>query len=367
MKKIITIFAVIFILVNLPAVLAESKISDESTNLPPRFSWRDINGVDYTTSVKDQRPAPTCEAYALVAALETLVQYQVGHSFDCDLSEAHLFFYSGGTAEWGVNVTHAADYLIDHGVPDEGCFPDPHRPYDFPFESITGWKERTVKITDWGWVENNVEAIKQALVDYGPLVICMLTRNDFFYYKEGIYTPRGQVKGGHVITITGYDDIHRCWEIKNTGGDDWGEDGYIRVSYDADAPEHPFFWPFYGGTGIMYIDRVYGNFMPDVPKIQIEKPSIHHTYLFGRQIPTLLKKLPIQAAAPRIIGKMKVETQTSNTERVEFYYDGTLAYIDNQEPYEWQLDASFGLHTIETYAYNQYNISKDIVDVFVIL
>jgi hypothetical protein len=38
MKKIITIFAVIFILVNLPAVLAESKISDESTNLPPRFS-----------------------------------------------------------------------------------------------------------------------------------------------------------------------------------------------------------------------------------------------------------------------------------------------------------------------------------------
>jgi hypothetical protein len=64
---------------------------------------------------------------------------------------------------------------------------------------------------------------------------------------------------------------------------------------------------------------------------------------------------------------MKVETQTSNTERVEFYYDGKLVYTDNQEPYEWQLDASFGLHTIETYAYNQYNISKDIVDVFAIL
>ena len=35
-------------------------------DLPDYFSWRDINGTDYTTSVKDQSPAPSCEAYALV-------------------------------------------------------------------------------------------------------------------------------------------------------------------------------------------------------------------------------------------------------------------------------------------------------------
>ena len=47
--KLLCLFTVIFILVNLPVVFAESKISDEITNLPPRFSWRDINGIDYTT------------------------------------------------------------------------------------------------------------------------------------------------------------------------------------------------------------------------------------------------------------------------------------------------------------------------------
>ena len=367
MKKEISLSIVLLLVLHIPLVFADGTNSIENIVLPPRFSWRDINGIDFTTSVKDQRPAATCEAYALVAALETLVQYQVGYPFECDLSEAHLFFYPGGVAEWGVNVTDAANYLITDGVPDEGCFPDPHRPHNFPFESLEGWEERTIKITEWGWVENTVESIKQALVEHGPLTICMLTRNDFFNYKGGIYTPRGLVKGGHVITITGYDDIHRCWEIKNTGGDEWGEEGYIRVSYDADTAEHPFFWPFYGGTGIMYIDGVYGNFLPDVPKIQITQPMIHHTYLFGRALPTLLKNLPLQAAAPRIIGKLTIETTTSNTDRVDFYYDGTLTYSDTVAPFKWELDASFGLHTIETYAYNQYNISKDIVDVFVLL
>jgi len=365
MKKIISILIVLCIIINLPIAFAENKTTNKHQELPARFSWRDVNGVDFTTSVKDQRPAPTCEAYAFVAALDTLVQYQVGYPFECDLSEAHLFFYSGGTAEWGVNFTYAADYLVNHGVPDEGCFPDPHRPFDFQYESIPGWQNRTVKITSWGWVENNIVAIKQALIDYGPLTVCILTRNDFFRYNGGIYTPHGTVQGGHVVTITGYDDIHRCIEIKNTGGDDWGEDGYIRVSYDADTPEHPFIWPFYGGTGIIYIDGVYGNFMPDVPRIQIEKPNIFCTYIFGRQIKTLFKNIPIQAAAPRIFGRMLLETQTSNTDYVEFYVDEELVHVDDQEPFEWQIDASFGLHTIETYAYNSDYLSKDIVDVFV--
>ena len=366
MKKIIAI-TLFLLLTNISYTIAESDSTMESYELPPTFSWRDIDGIDFTTSVKDQRPAPTCEAYALVAALETLVQYQVGYPFDCDLSELHLFFYSGGTNDWGVNVTSAADYLIEYGVPDEGCFPDPHRAFDYPFESLQGWENRTVKIMEWGWVENDVDSIKHALVEHGPLVICMLTRTDFFYYRGGIYTPRGNVRGGHVITITGYDDIHQCWEIKNTGGDGWGEDGYIRVSYDADTPEHPFFWPFYGGTGIMYIDGVSGNFKPDIPKIRFITPEIYQTYFFGHGFSTLFKNLPIQLAAPRIIGKTMVELETINTDKVEFYLDNQLMFVDEEYPFTWELNAAKGLHTLETFAYNDKNMSKDTRDVFILL
>jgi len=51
-------------------------------------------------------------------------------------------FYSKGTYNWGVDLRDAANYLVEYGVPDEGCFPDPHRPKDPPFNSLPEWENR---------------------------------------------------------------------------------------------------------------------------------------------------------------------------------------------------------------------------------
>ncbi|OYT58764.1 hypothetical protein B6U81_07270 [Thermoplasmatales archaeon ex4484_30] len=363
MKRVMAILAV-FIFINIYPVIT---ISDTQLNdLPSYFSWRDIDGTDYTTPIKNQAPAPTCEAYALVASLETKMQYKIGKIYNPDLSEAHLFFYPGGSIKAGyVNIIDAANYLIKHGVPDEGCFPDPHRPYDFSFESLPGWENRTVKIKEWGWVEHSQDAIKRALIEHGPLMVCMYFWRDFYYYRGGVYHHRwGRLVGGHVVAIVGYDDSQGCWIIKNSWGTGWGEDGWLRIAYDSLRIAE-----WYGkGTGVMYIDGVYGNLMPDVPKVQIEKPEIYHTYIFGREFPTIIRKIPfIQEGAPRIFGPLTIKVNSSNTNKVEFYVDGELKYVDEKQPYEWLLHASPGLHTIETYAYNGENISKDIVDVFVFM
>jgi len=337
-----------------------------TTEIPSSFDWRNVNGINYVTPVKNQAPAPLCESYGLCVALETIVQYKVGYPFSCDLSEAHLFFYAGGSiARGGVRLTNASDYLIEHGVPDEGCFPDPHRPTDSPFQSLAGWENRTVKITSWGWVENNITAIKQALITYGPLVLVIHNYNDFLRYRKGIYTPKVTTGHGHVVALVGYNDTQRYWIIKNSAGEDWGEDGYARVSYDADTADHPFIATFYGGTGIMYLDGVYGNFKSDVPKIQITKPNIFHTYFFGFEISTLFKKgVIIQKGAPRLIGQNTVEVNASNTDNVEFYVDGKLVYTDIQPPYTWNINLTKGLRTIETVGHHNNTISKDIRDVY---
>jgi len=365
MKKVIAIMTLLM-LINISPVIVETGGDTLFNGLPSYFNWRDINGTDYTTPVKNQAPAPTCEAYALVAALETKMQYKVGRAYNPDFSEAHLYFYAGGTVRAGyVNLIHAADYLIEHGVPDEGCFPDPHRPHDFPFESLPGWENRTVKIKEWGWVEHTPEAMKKALIEHGPLIVCMYFWRDFYYYHGGIYRHRwGRLAGGHVMAIMGYDDNNQCWIIKNSWGTGWGEDGWVRIAYDNLAIAE-----WYGkGTGVMYIDGVYGNLMPDVPKVKIVQPEIYHTYIFGREFPTIIRKIPfIQEGAPRIFGSLTIKVNASNTNKVEFYVDGELKYVDEKQPYEWFLHASPGLHTIEVYAYNGENISKDIVDVFVFM
>jgi len=362
MKKTISLM-IIFIMLNILPAIAEVNHND---TLPPYFSWRNVNGIDYTTPIRNQAPAPTCEAYGLVASLETKMQYKLGKVYNPDLSEAHLYFYAGGSIRAGyVNIINAANYLMEYGVPDEGCFPDPHRPYDFPFESLPGWENRTVKIKEWGWVNHSQEAMKKALIEYGPLVVCMYFWRDFYYYHGGIYHHRwGMLAGGHVMAIVGYDDNNQCWIIKNSWGTNWGENGWLRIDYNALKIAE-----WYGkGTGVMYLGDVYGNLMPDVPKIKIEQPRIYHTYIYGIEFPTIFRKIPfIQEGAPRILGTLPIKVNASNTNRVEFYVDKELKYVDNNQPYQWLFHASPGLHTIETLAYNEAGkISKSIIDVFVI-
>ena len=365
MKTKILTALILVMLINISPVFIELPQTSAGHNLPTAFSWQDIDGVDFTTPIKNQAPAPTCESYALVASIETLMQYQMGSLFEPDLSETHLYFYPGGTYESGyVNLVDAANYLIEFGVPDEGCYPDPHRPFDYPFESLPGWENRTVKIQEWGWVELNQESIKAALIEHGPLIVCMHFWQDFYYYNGGIYKHRwGERAGGHVMTIVGYDDNTQCWIVKNSWGTGWGADGWVRISYDADMIAD-----WYGeNTGVMYIEGIYGNYEPNVPKINIEEPEIYHTYVFGLKIPTIFRDIPlVQEAAPRIVGNTLVRVIAENTLKVEFYIDNELIQVDQEQPFEITLDSEPGLHTIRTLAYSENNMSQDIVDVFIL-
>ena len=296
------------------------------------------------------------------------MQYQTRDPYEPDLSETHLYFSAGGTYEkGGVNIHDAADYLIEHGVPDEGCYPDPHRPYDYPYTSVEEWENRTVKITEWGWVPDEEESIKQALIDHGPLIICIYVYEDMYDYKGGVYRRTNDHKvGGHLVCLVGYDDGAQSWLVKNSWGNRWGDNGWFHMGYDPSM----FIDGCYGGeTGIIYIDGLYGNFNPDVPKINIEAPSIFHSYIFNRKIPQMIRGIPgIQKAAPRIIGPITIKVAAENTVRIEFYVDGVLHYSDEIIPFEYHFKPPRGLHVIETIAYDaKGNISKDIVDIHSIL
>jgi len=365
MKRIILFVLTTIVIISLmnPIIQSEqfSRIN-KSSDLPSSFSWRDIDGINYVTDIKDQSPAPTCEAYGFCAILETMMQYQLGEIYTPDLSETHLYFYAGGTYKaGGVNVIDAANYLIEHGVPDEGCYPDPHRAFDYPFESLDGWENRTVKITEWAWVDHDMESMKTALIQHGPLLLTMPVWMDFYYYKTGVYEHKwGPRVGGHVVTIVGYDDSQECWIVKNSWGKGWGDGGWFKISYDED-----FIAQWYGpGTGVMQLEGIYGNFKPNVPYVQIEKPIYSKSYLFGFEFKKIFNKVDLQSSAARIFGPLKVKVNAENTEKVEFYIDDELKGTVEEAPFIWELDTTTGLHTLEARAYNSTNQSIDIVDFY---
>jgi hypothetical protein len=366
MKKTITIFLIMLLLLPVACFHTVTIASTyEISNVPSSFSWRNINGTDYTTPIKDQAPAPTCEAFAICAVLETKMQYQLKGVYNPDLSENHLYFNAGGTIAKGyVSIVDAAHYLMKYGVPDEGCYPDPHRPYDYTFKSLPGWENRTVKITEWGWVDHNITSIKQALIDHGPLIICISVWEDFNWYTKGVYYHRwGPRVGGHVVALVGYDDSQQCWIVKNSWGTKWGEDGWFRMAYDANLISE-----WYGpGTGIMYMDGLYGNLKPDAPKVHFETPIYYHTYFFGGEISTVLKNLPLQKAAARIVGPLIIQVTVENANSIEFFIDDVSKYVDTDAPFSWNLEVTRGLHTLTVKATNDDNISSlDIQDIYVV-
>jgi parallel beta-helix repeat protein len=270
MKKI-SISSILIILLILSiistSINAELAINSENNNtliidrhntLPSSFNWRDINGTDFTTDIRSQAPYPSCETFAFLAAAETMVQIKVGYPFGCDLSEAHLFFWSGGNIEWGSYPENDTQFLVDYGVPDEACWPYPKDKKQYPLNTTSpDWQNRTVKISSWSYLPEDPIAIKEAIVNNGPVPTYFHVYKDFYSHKGGIYRHRwGESRGPHYVTLVGYNDDPGYWIVKNSWGKSYQDNGWFNIAYGECGIEKKAFLieGVYGVFPILYVD-----------------------------------------------------------------------------------------------------------------
>lgn len=279
MNKIITIITIIvfifFINSAFGSFLKEdlSNSSNIFLDLPESFDWRNINGVDFTTPIKNQAPFHSCETFAIVGALETMVQYKVGFPFGCDLSEAHLYFYSGGNLNWGSYPENDTNFLKNYGVPDEACWPYPSEVKQYPLNTTSpDWINRTVKISDWRYLPEDINSIKDAIVTNGPVPTYFIVYEDFIYHKSGIYKHRwGNYRAIHYITIVGYNDNPGYWICKNSWGTKYQDQGWFNIAYGECSIEKKSF----------YLEGVHGNF----PIIYVDDDNINGPWDGSKEYP----------------------------------------------------------------------------------
>lgn len=195
---------------------------------PPSVDWRNKNGGNWTTSVKDQLSCGSCVSFATVGTLESRINIACNNpNLDVDLSEAHVFYCGcGNCCDPGWNFAPALDFCKNTGVGKESSFP--YTPGNQPCKSgVTPF----VKITSWTSVLAVADR-KNILASKGPMVAGMAVFSDFRSYAGGVYRhTTGGLVGYHAISVVGYDDAQQCWICKNSWGTGWGESGYFRIRY----------------------------------------------------------------------------------------------------------------------------------------
>jgi hypothetical protein len=223
---------------------------------PTSIDWRNKDGLNYVTPVKDQDICGSCVAFDAVAALESLIcieQSRPGE--DIDLSEMNVFMcgcISCCAIGWAND--QACSYMRLYGVPDEFCWP--YEPENSACSNSCANKTlRDAQIESYGFILGE-EAYKTAIT-FSPIMASMQIYEDFVSYGGGIYQHVwGDYQGMHSVCIVGYNTEGQTpyWIIKNSWGTDWGEDGFCRIKMGECAVEAGGYW-------------ISGASLPQVPNV----------------------------------------------------------------------------------------------------
>lgn len=218
-----------------------------------KWDWRDVNGQNWLTPVSDQGNCGSCVAFAAVAVVEA--QYAITNKLSWlkpQFSQQMLFDCGQGRCDIGWLPEWASYQLKTGGVTDLSCAPyllgASGKNGSCLENYCEGQKDRTLKIlktttpsTRFGGSDKKVKAA----LKNGPLLTTLNAREDFLYYKGGVYKTKNSKKiGGHAVVIVGFDDAKKAWLIKNSWGEDWGERGYAWISYSDPSGVANLTWQY---------------------------------------------------------------------------------------------------------------------------
>lgn len=209
--------------------------------LPSSWDWRDLDGV---TPVKNQGSCGSCWAFGTVAVLESAVKIQCGITEN--LSEQ--FLVSCNTSGWGCGGGwYAHDYHMNKlgiGQSEAGAVLESSAPYVGKATSCAAYGH-PYKIASWSYVPSStgmpsVSAIKQAIVDYGPVGSTVCVGPLLSAYRSGVFDAdeSSYCNGGvnHAVVLVGWKDDDPgypsgYWIVKNSWGATWGDNGYFKIGY----------------------------------------------------------------------------------------------------------------------------------------
>jgi len=226
--------------------------------VPQKAATRDITPLPRSISLKQYTPIPesqgeygTCAGWATAFAARTISESVGLKRTDRELTKKNVFSpvhayknVSDNDGRNGAVISYILDYMRDKGAVKRR---DEELSMKFPNIPITLFAaSERYPIRDYvrlfsngydqpGMVSERVSPVKKSIAAGKPVIIGMNCPNSF-YNAKGVWKPEEtpyEKFGGHAMCVIGYDDdmYGGAFEIQNSWGTGWGNDGYIWITY----------------------------------------------------------------------------------------------------------------------------------------
>jgi cathepsin L len=216
--------------------------------LPRHFDWR----YYFKTRVGDQQECGSCWAWAAIGALECRANWYNLDATPLSAQELVDCSEKDGGCNGGL-----FDTAFEHIAQKEYAWPLPEHLYEYR-NSKHSCQKSQVQLTANFWsqksdnkyklvctgsqqiVPGSEKDLQHALVHHGAIPVAVHVTPNLFLYTGGIFSDAAcranQIN--HAVLLVGYgeDEQNRpFWILKNSWGEDWGEDGYFRLLRNVDA------------------------------------------------------------------------------------------------------------------------------------
>ena len=224
-------------------------LSDDNTKNPLPEA---VSLLRFAPDRQNQGKQGSCVAWSSVYAARTIVEAastgQTGNS--TAYSPAFVYNQIGLEGCEGAYIQNAMEFMTNKGVVPFNAFPyDDQDCSRQPNAAMVNNAAQNrmhgfTRLTDGAGTEGiNVRAVKEHLAKDAPVVIGMMVGGSFMQNMMGkeLWTPTDEDRsqmgfGGHAMCVIGYDDRKQAFQIMNSWGPEWGNNGIAWVRY-ADFKE----------------------------------------------------------------------------------------------------------------------------------
>ncbi|CBI27807.3 hypothetical protein VitviT2T_016273 [Vitis vinifera] len=199
--------------------------------LPETKDWRE-DGI--VSPIKDQGHCGSCWTFSTTGALEAAYAQAFGKGIS--LSEQQLVDCAGAFNNFGCHgglPSQAFEYIkYNGGLDTEEAYPYTGLDGTCKFSS----ENIGVQVLDSVNITLGAEdELKHAVAFVRPVSVAFEVVHDFRFYKKGVYTSgtcgSTPMDVNHAVLAVGYgvEDGVAYWLIKNSWGENWGDNGYFKM------------------------------------------------------------------------------------------------------------------------------------------